>query len=87
MDLLAGETHLHLGLSGRIPALMTKLKVLRRFLGTIVIAAVPMMAAVSGQAPTGAYDGEGFIILRHPETEVVERGLEFLVSTVRVELG
>jgi hypothetical protein len=40
-----------------------------------------------GQVPTGAYDGEGFVILRHPETEVVERGLNQIVSTVRVELG
>jgi len=32
---------------------MTTFKVLRRLLGTTAIAAVPMMAAVSGQAPTG----------------------------------
>jgi biotin carboxylase len=40
-----------------------------------------------GQAPTGTYEGEGYVILRHPETEVVERALKHLISTVRVELA
>lgn len=40
-----------------------------------------------GQAPTGTYEGDGFIILRHPETEVVERAVRRVVELVRVELG
>jgi hypothetical protein len=40
-----------------------------------------------GQTPTGSYEGEGFIILRHPETEVVARALRRVVSTVRVHLA
>lgn len=40
----------------------------------------------AGQVPTGSYEGEGFIIVRHPETAVVERALERIVSLVRVEL-
>ena len=40
-----------------------------------------------GQAPTGTYEGEGYVILRHPETAVVERALKHLISTVRVELA
>jgi hypothetical protein len=40
-----------------------------------------------GQTPTGSYEGEGFIILRHPETAVVERALRRVVSTVRVHLA
>ena len=40
-----------------------------------------------GQTPTGSYEGEGFIILRHPETEVVERALRRVISTVRVHLA
>jgi hypothetical protein len=40
-----------------------------------------------GQAPTGTYEGEGYVILRHPDTEVVERALAQLISTVRVELA
>ncbi len=40
-----------------------------------------------GQAPTGSYEGEGFIILRHPDTDVVVRSLRRLISTLRVRLG
>lgn len=40
-----------------------------------------------GQEPSGTYEGEGYVILRHPETEVVERGLRRLVELVRVQLG
>lgn len=39
-----------------------------------------------GQVPSGTYEGEGFIIVRHPETEVVRQALGKIVSTVRVEL-
>jgi biotin carboxylase len=40
-----------------------------------------------GQAPTGSYEGEGFIIVRHPETSVVEEALRTIVSRIRVQLG
>jgi biotin carboxylase len=40
-----------------------------------------------GQTPSGSYEGEGYVILRHPETSVVEAGLRAIVSTLRVELG
>ncbi|MDX1395684.1 MAG: ATP-grasp domain-containing protein [Gemmatimonadota bacterium] len=40
-----------------------------------------------GQSPTGSYEGEGYIIVRHPETEVVAEALGKIVSRVRVELG
>lgn len=40
-----------------------------------------------GQSPTGSYEGEGFIMVRHPSTEVVERALQRLVSVVRVRLA
>ncbi|MDZ4806160.1 MAG: ATP-grasp domain-containing protein [Candidatus Eisenbacteria bacterium] len=39
------------------------------------------------EKPSGSYEGEGYVILRHPETSVVEAGLRTLVSTIRVELG
>lgn len=42
---------------------------------------------VIGQAPTGGYEGEGWVIVRHQETAVVERALERLVTLIRVELG
>jgi len=40
-----------------------------------------------GQGPSGSYEGEGYAILRHAETAVVERALRRLVSLVRVEMG
>jgi biotin carboxylase len=40
-----------------------------------------------GQSPIGSYEGEGFIIVRHPETAVVEKALARIISLVRVELG
>ena len=40
-----------------------------------------------GQAPSGGYEGEGYVILRHPDTAVVERALRRLVSIVRVEMA
>ncbi len=40
-----------------------------------------------GQEKGSTYEGEGFIILRHPETEVVREALAKVVSTVRVVLG
>jgi hypothetical protein len=40
-----------------------------------------------GQLPAGSYEGEGYVVLRHPETSVVAGALRRLVSLVRVELG
>ncbi|MFO0616810.1 MAG: hypothetical protein U0414_29720 [Polyangiaceae bacterium] len=40
-----------------------------------------------GQGKAPSYEGEGFIIVRHPETKVVRDALSHVVSTVRVELG
>jgi formate-dependent phosphoribosylglycinamide formyltransferase (GAR transformylase) len=39
-----------------------------------------------GQEKSITYEGEGFIILRHPETSVVREALAKIVSTVNVEL-
>ena len=40
-----------------------------------------------GQSPTGSYEGEGFIMVRHAETDVVRRALQRIVSSVRVRLA
>ena len=40
-----------------------------------------------GQTPTSSYEGEGYVLLRHPETNVVKDALLHLISIVRVELG
>ncbi|HEX6185149.1 MAG TPA: ATP-grasp domain-containing protein [Pyrinomonadaceae bacterium] len=40
-----------------------------------------------GQEQSSSYEGEGYVILRHPDTDVVRDALLHLVSIVRVELG
>lgn len=40
-----------------------------------------------GQGPSGSYEGEGYVIVRHPETAVVEQAVLRLVTLIRVELG
>ena len=40
-----------------------------------------------GQAPSGSYEGEGYIIVRHPETEVVENALKRIITNIQVRLG
>ncbi|HSF18243.1 MAG TPA: hypothetical protein VLK65_22095 [Vicinamibacteria bacterium] len=55
----------------------------QREIGDLVVEAKLPRA---GQAPTGTYEGEGYVILRHPDTEVVERGLKRLVERIYVEL-
>jgi formate-dependent phosphoribosylglycinamide formyltransferase (GAR transformylase) len=40
-----------------------------------------------GQPQADSYEGEGFVVLRHPETAQVERALRRVVELVRVELA
>ena len=40
-----------------------------------------------GQSPSGNYEGEGYVILRHPETETVKNALKRLVERIHVELS
>jgi len=40
-----------------------------------------------GQVPTGSYEGEGYILLRHRETAMVVNALRRLISVVRVTLA
>jgi len=69
--------------NGRVKAIRG-LDQVQRELGPLVIDA---KLPTAGQAPTGSYEGEGFVILRHPETAVVQRAVRRLISLVRVELG
>ncbi len=40
-----------------------------------------------GAGTSSSYEGDGFVILRHRETALVEAGLRKLIASVRVELG
>jgi biotin carboxylase len=40
-----------------------------------------------GAAPLATYEGDGYLILRHPETDVVEQAIKRVVELVHIELG
>ena len=68
---------------GRIRA-VHHLDIVERELAPIVVESkLPRV----GAAPSSSYEGDGYVILRHPQTAVVEEGLKRIVSNVRVELG
>ena len=56
----------------------------RRHFGAIVVEA---KLPHEGQPPSDSYEGDGYIIVRHPETDVVEHALQEIVKTIRVELA
>lgn len=39
-----------------------------------------------GQPPSDSYEGDGYIIVRHPDTDVVKHALQEIVKIIRVEL-
>ena len=67
--------------SGRVRSI-TGIDQLSNVAGLVVEARLPQL----GQSPSGTYEGDGYVIVRHPETSVVEKALADLVSTIRVEL-
>ncbi len=56
----------------------------QRELGSLV---VDVKLPSVGQSQASSYEGEGYAILRHPRTDVVQKGLRRLIELVRVELG
>lgn len=55
----------------------------RRFGSIVMEARLPER----GQPPSDSYEGDGYVIVRHPDTAAVEQALKEIVSTVRVELA
>ncbi len=68
---------------GRVRAIHG-LDVAQRELGALVVEA--KLPAVGAVHPAG-YEGAGYVILRHPETAVVEAALKRIVTLIRVELA
>jgi biotin carboxylase len=68
---------------GRVRAVYG-LEAVAREIGPLV---TDMKLPAIGDPASTSYEGEGFIIVRHPETTVVEQALALIVQTVRVELG
>ncbi|HJW93788.1 MAG TPA: ATP-grasp domain-containing protein [Thermoanaerobaculia bacterium] len=69
--------------SGRVAALHRVEEIAREIGSLVVQAKLPSI----GQAPAGGYEGEGYIIVRHQETRVVEAALQRIIELIRVELG
>ncbi|MGB5249166.1 MAG: hypothetical protein WBO47_06070 [Gammaproteobacteria bacterium] len=67
---------------GRVKRILGLEQAQRHFGSIVVEARLPR----EGQPPSGSYEGDGYIIVRHPETEVVENALQEIVRTIRVEL-
>ena len=55
----------------------------RRFGKLVVEVKLPQ----EGQPPSDSYEGDGYVIVRHPETEVVQNALQQIVQLIRVELA
>ena len=49
--------------------------------------AVEVRLPATGTAPRSTYEGDGWVIVRHPRTDAVEAALGKIVRTVKVELG
>ena len=68
---------------GRVRNIAGVDEVQRRFGSIVVEAKLPQQ----GQPPSDSYEGDGYIIVRHPDTDVVQEALQEIVSTIRVELA
>ncbi|MDQ4078117.1 MAG: ATP-grasp domain-containing protein [Chloroflexota bacterium] len=78
----AGAAYLRGQGQGRIKAIHG-LDQAQREVGPMVVAAkLPQI----GQQTSSSYEGDGYIIVRHPDTEVVRQALLRLVSIIQIEL-
>jgi hypothetical protein len=78
----AGAAYLRGQGAGRVAAVEGVAEVQRELGDLIVDARLPDV----GQPKSSSYEGEGYVILRHPDTEVVAAGLARIVSSLRVLL-
>ncbi len=79
----AGAAYLRGQGKGRVQAVRGLGEIARELGPLVVEARMPK----PGQSPSGTYEGEGYIIVRHPDTEVVKDALWKIVTRVRVEMG
>lgn len=68
---------------GRVKAVRGLEAAQQRIEGLVVEVEMPRL----GMFPTGSYEGEGYVIVRHAETAVVQQALRDIVEHVRVDLG
>jgi hypothetical protein len=78
----AGTAYLRGQGRGRVRA-VHGVEELQRDLGDLVVEArLPEI----GQPASSGYEGEGYVIVRHPETQVVRDALQHIITRLRVEL-
>jgi biotin carboxylase len=78
----AGTAYLRGQGRGRVRA-VHGIEELQREIGDLVVEArLPEV----GQAASSGYEGEGYVIVRHPDTEVVRDALHRIITRLRVEL-
>lgn len=68
---------------GRISAVHGVDEVNRTLASMIVAAKSPQV----GATPSTSYEGDGWVIVRHPKTEEVEKAIMKIISTIKVELS
>ena len=68
---------------GRIRA-VHGLEEMQREVGELVVEA---RLPKEGATPSSSYEGDGYVIVRHPDTGVVAHALRRLIETIRVELA
>jgi len=79
----AGAAYLRGQGQGRVKSIRG-LEQAQKELGELVVEArLPQI----GASPKEGYEGEGFVIVRHEDTEVVEKALRRMIELVRVDLG
>jgi len=79
----AGAAYLRGMGQGRVRAVYGVAQAQRELGALVVEARLPR----AGEAQSSGYEGAGFIIVRHPETRVVEQALKRAVELIRIELG
>lgn len=79
----AGAAYLRGQGRGRVKS-VRGLEQAQKELGDLVVEAkLPQI----GMNPKEGYEGEGYVIVRHPDTAVVEKALKRMIELVRVDLG
>lgn len=68
---------------GRISAVHGVDEINRELSSMIVAAKSPQV----GATPSTSYEGDGWVIVRHPKTEEVEKAIMKIISTIKVELS
>jgi phosphoribosylaminoimidazole carboxylase (NCAIR synthetase) len=70
--------------AGAVVRAVHGLEEMQRQVGELIVEArLPTL----GKAASTSYEGDGYVIVRHPETEVVTAAVQRIERTVRVELG